>query len=50
MKIKITHQPPDEVQRFFSAPLTLSQRLTVKMLLFEQRIMSLMKMFGRNRS
>ncbi len=50
MKIKITHQPPDEVQRFFSTPLTLAQRLTVKMLLLEERVIRLMKKIGLNRS
>jgi hypothetical protein len=30
MKIQITTQKPDEVQRFFSAPLSCSQNVTVK--------------------
>ena len=50
MKIQITTQKPDEVQRFFSAPLSFSQMVTVKKLLIVEQILERMKALGLNRS
>ena len=50
MKIRITTQKPDEVQRFFSAPLSFSQNVTVKKLLIVEQILERMKALGLNRS
>ena len=50
MKIQITTQKPDEVQRFFSAPLSFSQKVTVKKLLIVEQILERMKALGLNRS
>ena len=50
MNIKITRQAPDEVQRFFSAPLTFSQKVTVKKLLIVEQILERMKSLGLNRT
>jgi hypothetical protein len=49
MKIQITTQKPDEVQRFFSAPLTFSQKVVVKKLLIVEQILERMKALGLNR-
>ena len=45
MKIRITTQKPDEVQRFFSAPLSFSQKVTVKKLLIVEQILERMKAY-----
>ncbi len=50
MKIKITKQAPDEIQRFFSAPLSFSQKVTVKKLLIVEQILERMKSLGLNRT
>ena len=50
MKIQITTQKPDEVQRFFSAPLSFSQKVTVKKLLIVEQILERMKALDLNRS
>jgi transcriptional regulator with XRE-family HTH domain len=50
MKIRITNQKPDEVQRFFSAPLSFSQKVVVKKLLIVEQILERMKALGLNRS
>ena len=50
MKIQITTQQPDEVQRFFSAPLSFSQKVVVKKLLIVEQILVRMKALGLNRS
>ena len=50
MKIKITTQKPDEVQRFFSAPLSFSQKVTMKKLLIVEQILERMKALDLNRS
>ena len=50
MKIQITTQKPDEVQRFFSAPLSFSQKVTVKKLLIVEQILKRMKALDLNRS
>ena len=48
MKIQITTQKPDEVQHFFSAPLSLSQKVRVKKSLILWRIFQSVKTLGRN--
>lgn len=50
MKIQITHRKPDEIQRFFSAPLSFTQKVTVKKLLIVEQILERMKALGLNRS
>ena len=50
MKIQITTQKPDEVQRFFSAPLSFSQKVVVKKLLIVEQLLERMKALGLNRS
>jgi transcriptional regulator with XRE-family HTH domain len=50
MKIQITTRKSDDVQRFFSAPLTFSQKVTVKKLLIVEQILERMKALGLNRS
>ncbi len=50
MKLKITRQAPDEVQRFFSAPLSFSQKVVVKKLLIVEQILERMKALGLNRT
>lgn len=50
MNIKITRQAPDETQRFFSAPLSFSQKVTVKKLLIVEQILERMKGLGMNRT
>ena len=50
MKIQITTKKPDEVQRFFSAPLSFSQKVTMKKLLIVEQILERMKALGLNRS
>lgn len=50
MNIKITRQAPDEIQRFFSAPLSFSQKVTVKKLLIVEQILERMKALGLNRT
>jgi len=50
MKIQITTQKPDDVQRFFSTPLSFSQKVVVKKLLIVEQILERMKALGLNRS
>jgi plasmid maintenance system antidote protein VapI len=50
MNIKITKQKPDEVQRFFSAPLSFSQKVVVKKLLIVEQLLERMKSIGINRT
>ncbi len=50
MKIQITTQKPDEVQRFFSAPLSFSQKVVVKKLFIVEQLLERMKALGLNRS
>ena len=49
MKITITKQKPDAVQRFFSAPLSFSQKVVVKKLLIVEQLLERMKSIGLNR-
>lgn len=49
MKIKITKQQPDKVQRFFSEPLSFSQKVVVKKLLIVEQLIERMKAIGLNR-
>lgn len=46
MNIRITSQPPDETQRFFSEPLTFEQRATVRKLLIVEQIFERMNLLG----
>jgi transcriptional regulator with XRE-family HTH domain len=50
MKIKISRRAPDDVQRFFSAPLSFRQKVTVKKLLIVEQILERMKSLGLNRT
>lgn len=50
MKIKISRAKPDKVQRFFSAPLSFSQKVVVKKLLIVEQLLTRMKALGLNRS
>ena len=50
MKIQIESQAPDQVQAFFSAPLSFAQKVTVKKLLIVERILERMKALGLNRT
>jgi transcription initiation factor TFIIIB Brf1 subunit/transcription initiation factor TFIIB len=50
MKIQITTQEPDEVQRFFSAPLSFSQKVMVKKSLIVWQILQRVKALGPNPS
>ncbi len=49
MKIKITKQKPDKIQRFFSEPLSFSQKVVVKKLLIVEQLLERMKAIGLNR-
>lgn len=50
MNIKITKQKPDEVQRFFSEPLSFTQRVVVKKLSIVEQLLARMKALGLNRT
>ncbi|NJM39115.1 MAG: hypothetical protein HC845_15370 [Akkermansiaceae bacterium] len=50
MKINIIKQKPDEVQDFFSAPLSFSQKVVMKKLLIVEQLLERMKAIGLNRS
>jgi len=49
MKIKIIKQKPDKIQRFFSEPLSFSQKVVVKKLLIAEQLLERMKAIGLNR-
>ncbi len=50
MKITVTTQEPDDVQKLFSRPLDLKQRVEVKKLQVVESLLRAMKSLGMNRS